>query len=370
PHQRRNPIGTVIEVLGDRDDPGIDEEIVIRQCELPVAFGPQALEEATAIPDGLPRKEISRRKDLRDLLTVTIDGEKAKDFDDAVSIEVLENGHYRLGVHIADVGYYVREQSAIDLEAYQRGTSVYFPDRAIPMLPPRLSNEMCSLQPRKSRLTVSVFMEFTPRGDKVQYDIFESVIRSHHRLTYTLVRQILQEEDLQLLKKYKKLIPFLQQMRNLSQILYEKRIRRGSLDFDLPEPEIILDLQGNIENIIKAERNIAHRIIEEFMLMANETVASHLSWLNFPSVYRIHERPDEGKLWDFVNFIQPLGYTLKGVSTLHPRTLQNLLEQVKRKPLEKLVNTLLLRSMKQARYSATNEGHFGLASECYTHFTS
>jgi ribonuclease R len=374
PEKRRNPIGKVVEILGDRDAPRIDEEIVIRQCELPVTFGSQTLKETAAIPQRLPRKEIVRRKDLRDLLIVTIDGEKAKDFDDAVSIEILENGNCRLGVHIADVSYYVREQSAIDQEAYQRGTSVYFPDRAIPMLPSRLSDDMCSLVPRKSRLTVSVFMEFTPQGEKVRYDISESVIRSRYRLTYTLVRQILQEEDPKLLKKYKKLIPSLQQMRNLAQILYEKRVQRGSLDFDLPEPEIILDLQGNIENIVKAERNIAHRIIEEFMIIANETVASHLSWMNFPSIYRIHEKPDEAKLSDFVEFIQPFGYTLKGISkgisNVHPRAFQSLLGQVKGKPLERVVNTLLLRSMKQARYTATNIGHFGLASECYTHFTS
>lgn len=370
PHRRRNPLGTVIEVLGDRNEPGIDEEIIIRQYELPVAFSPQALEEAEAIPDKLFSEELARRRDLRDLLTVTIDGEKARDFDDAVSLEILENGTYRLGVHIADVSYYVRERSAIDLEAYQRGTSVYFPDRAIPMLPPKLSNEMCSLKPREDRLTISVLMELTPQGEKVQYDIFESVIRSHERLTYTLVRQILEEENPQLLAKYKPLRFSLQQMKDLAQILYERRMRRGSLDFDLPEPEIILDLQGDIENIVKAERNIAHRIIEEFMILANETVASHLSWLNFPSIYRIHERPDEGKLSDFEDFIRPLGYTLRGISSVHPRTLQNLLEQVKGKPIEKLINTLLLRSMKQARYSATNEGHFGLASPCYTHFTS
>jgi ribonuclease R len=370
PEQRRNPIGKVIEILGDRNTPRIDEEIVIREYELPVAFSLQALKEAAAIPDRIPRKEITLRRDLRDLLTMTIDGEKAKDFDDAVSIEILDNGHYRLGVHIADVSYYVREQSAIDREAYQRGTSVYFPDRVIPMLPSKLSDDMCSLVPRKSRLTVSVFMEFTPQGEKVHYDIFESVIRSRYRLTYTLVRQILQEEDPKLLKKYRSLIPSLQRMRDLAQILYEKRIRRGSLDFDLPEPEIILDLQGDIENIIKAERNIAHRIIEEFMIAANETVASHMAWLNFPSIYRIHEKPDPGKLADFEEFVRSLGYNLKGTSNIHPRTLQRFLEQVKGKPLEKLINTLLLRSMKQARYSATNEGHFGLASECYTHFTS
>jgi len=370
PHRRRNPIGEVIEVLGDRDTPGIDEEIVIREHELPVTFSPETLEEASAIPEELPAEELTQRKDLRHWLTVTIDGEKARDFDDAVSIEILENGHYRLGVHIADVSYYVQEQSAIDLEAYQRGTSVYFPDRAIPMLPPKLSNEVCSLKPREDRLTVSVLIEFTPRGDKIHYDIFESVIRSRERLTYTLVRQILQEEDPKLVEEYKWLSPSLQQMRDLAQVLYEKRIRRGSLDFDLPEPEIILDLQGGIENIVRAERHIAHRIIEEFMLAANETVASHMSWLNFPTIYRIHERPDEGKLSDFEEFIRRLGYTLRGAAAIHPRALQSLLEQVKGKPIERLVNTLLLRSMKQARYSATNEGHFGLASECYTHFTS
>jgi ribonuclease R len=370
PEQRRNPIGRVIEILGDRNTPRIDEEIVIREYELPVAFSPQALEEAAAIPNRIPRKEIARRKDLRDLLTLTIDGEKAKDFDDAVSIEMLEKGHYRLGVHIADVSYYVREQSAMDREAYQRGTSVYFPDRAIPMLPPKLSDDMCSLVPQKSRLTLSVFMEFTPQGEKIHYDIFESVIRSRYRLTYTLVRQILQEEDPKLLKKYRSLIPSLQKMRDLAQILYEKRIQRGSLDFDLPEPEIILDLQGDIENIIRAERNIAHRIIEEFMIAANETVASHMTWLNFPSIYRIHEKPDPEKLAEFGEFVRSLGYNLKITPNVHPRTLQRFLEQVKGKPLERLINTLLLRSMKQARYSATNEGHFGLASECYTHFTS
>ncbi|MBD3305136.1 ribonuclease R [candidate division KSB3 bacterium] len=366
----RHPDGEIVEILGFPNTAGMDEKIVIHAHGLPSYLPSRVLEAAAAIPDRIPDAEIQRRLDLRESQTFTIDGENARDFDDAVSIERLPNANYKLGVHISDVSYYVGAESLLDQEAYQRGTSVYFPDRAIPMFPERLSSEICCLREGQDRLTLSVFMEFDPTMKLVQYDIRPSVIRSHARFTYTLVRQLLQDEDAALTRYYDAFLPSLRLMKELSELLLQKRMQRGSLDFDLPEPEIVLDMQGRVEQILKAERNLAHRIIEEFMIAANETVAAHLSWMQLPMIYRTHESPHAEKIAALDDFLGTLGVRLQRAKQLHPKDIQRLLKRVQSKPIEHLVNKLTLRSMKQARYTIKNAGHFGLASSCYTHFTS
>ncbi len=364
------PVGAITDILGFPQSPGLDEKRVIHTYDLPTEFPPAVLEAAAEEPARITDEEIGRRTDLRDLLTFTIDGENARDFDDAVSLTRLDNGNYHLGVHIADVSFYVAADSLLDQEAYQRGTSVYFPDRAIPMLPERLSNDLCSLRQGQDRLTISVFMEFDPSAKLVKYNIAPSVIHSRARMTYTRVRQMLKDRDESLRRQYAALLPTLELMQDLSRVLLHKREQRGSLDFDLPEPEIVLDVQGRVENIIKAERNLAHRIIEEFMIAANETVASHLAWMQVPSLYRVHDRPSEQKVANLTSFLNPLGIQLQRGAQLRPKDLQRLLTRVRGKPIEHLVNNLALRAMKQAMYAVKNEGHFGLASPCYTHFTS
>jgi ribonuclease R len=368
--KHRNPDGEIVEILGFPHTPGMDEKIVIRTYRLPTEFPADVLEAAEEIPDHIPEEEIQQRADLRDQIVFTIDGENARDFDDAVSIERLENANYKLGVHISDVSFYVKEGSPIDQEAYQRGTSVYFPDRAISMFPERLSSDICCLREGQDRLTISVFMEFDPTMKLIAYDICPSIIRSKARFTYTIVRQMLKDKDEVLMKHFETFLPTLSLMKELSELLWQKRARRGSLDFDLPEPEIILDVQGKIENIIRAERNLAHRLIEEFMIAANETVASHLSWMQVPSMYRVHDRPDEDKISNLDNFLGTLGLRLQRGSQIQSKDIQRLLTRTQGKPIEHLVNILTLRSMKQAVYSVNNTGHFGLASKHYTHFTS
>lgn len=368
--RHRNPEGEIVEILGFPHTPGMDEKIVIHTYGLPTEFPSAVLEAAEKIPDHIPEEEIRRRRDLRDHLIFTIDGENARDFDDAVSLERLENANYKLGVHISDVSFYVKEGSALDQEAYQRGTSIYFPDRAISMFPERLSSDICCLREGKDRLTISVFMEIDPTMKLVSYDICPSIIRSKARFTYTIVRQLLKDHDAALMKRFEAFLPSLTLMKELSELLLQKRAGRGSLDFDLPEPEIILDVQGRIENIIKAERNLAHRIIEEFMIAANETVASHVSWMQIPLIYRVHDRPAEDKITNLDTFLGTLGIRLQRGAQIHSKDIQRLLNRVQGKPVEHLVNILTLRSMKQAVYSVNNSGHFGLASTHYTHFTS
>ncbi len=366
----RNPDGEIVKILGYPNTPGMDEKIVIQSYGLPTVFPTEVLEAAEGIPENIPVEEMQQRLDLRDQCIFTIDGENARDFDDAVSIEGLENGNYKLGVHISDVNHYVHANSALDQEAYLRATSVYFPDRAISMFPERLASQICCLLEGKDRLTISVFMEFDPAAKPVAYDIYASIIRSKARFTYTIVRQLLQDEDEGLKRVYAAFLPSLQLMKQLSELLRQKRIRRGSLDFDLPDPEIVLDAQGRVENILKAERNLAHRMIEEFMITANETVASHLTWMQIPMIYRSHENPEESRVANLNEFLRSLGLRLQRATQLHPKDIQTLLAQVKSKPTEHLVNILALRAMKQAQYTAGNSGHFGLASQCYTHFTS
>ncbi len=370
PEKRRNPEGRVIEILGHRNDAGVDVLSIIRDHNIPEEFPLKVLEEVKGMPAVVRDTDIRGRTDLRHLHIVTIDGEDAKDLDDAVSIEKLSNGNFRLGVHIADVGHYVKEGSALDKEAYKRGTSVYFADRVIPMLPPKLSNGICSLNPRVDRLTLSVFMEIDSRGKVVNHEIFESVINTCERMTYTDVSDILEKEDKTLLRRYDYLIEKFRLMEELCHILNRKRLKRGSIDFDFEETKVILDSEGKPVDIVKVDRRIADRIIEEFMLVCNETVAEHMYWLGSPFIFRIHEEPETEKMEGFNEFIYSFGYSIKGIKEVHPKALQRLLEKVKGRKEEKIVNTLLLRAMKQARYSHNNAGHYGLAAEYYCHFTS
>ncbi len=369
PSETRGPVGKVIENLG-KSGPKFDIELIIRKYDLPTEFPPEVLEEAEKIPDEVRPEDIEGRVDLRDQLCFTIDGENARDFDDAVAIEELPNGHYKLYVHIADVSHYVKPGSALDKEAYRRGTSVYFPDRCIPMLPERLSNGICSLNPNVDRLTFTCEMEINKKGIVVDYKIYESVIHSKARLTYTIAQKII-DGDEEAVEKFPHVVDSLKKMYQLAQILYKKRYKRGSLDFDLPEPVVVLNAEGEPIDIYKAERLWSHRIIEEFMIAANETVAEFMFWTDYPSVYRVHESPDRDKLQEFLNFVRSLGLRVPSVKNdIQPKILQRILEQVEGRPEEKLVNYLMLRTMARAKYSPDNIGHFGLASTYYTHFTS
>ena len=365
----KNPEGRIIHILGYPGDPEVGPRIVIAEYDLPHDFPVPVLKEAKAIPQRVRDEEMVGRVDLRGRVTVTIDGENARDFDDAVSIEDGDGG-YILWVSISDVGHYVKPGTHLDREAYRRGTSVYFPDRVIPMFPPELSNGICCLHPQVDRLTLTTALHFDGEGNVTDCDVFKSVIRSDARLTYKTVRRILVDRDMDEMGRHETLLPSLEAMGGLCSLLVEKRRERGSLDFDLPEPEIILDLQGEAQEIIKAERNFAHQIIEEFMLAANEAIAIKLTQARFPPLYRVHEEPDMDKIHHFRRFVGLLGYRLKMRRPYGPGEFQHLLEEVRGKPEERLVNTVLLRSMKQAHYSDKNLSHYGLAFDCYTHFTS
>ncbi len=370
---KRPPAGRVVKVLKKPETPLDEVELIIDEMNLPRRFPSEVLEEARALyqqsqEDLAGRSRARGRTDLRHLPTVTIDGEKAKDFDDAVSIEKTEGG-YRLWVHIADVGYYVQWGSTIDLEARKRGTSVYFPDRVIPMLPQELSEDLCSLKPAEDKLAFTVEMEFGGRSEIRSVRFYPSIIRSDERMTYTSVKKILVDRDPEARRRYKGLIDEFELMGALCKALKEKRLKRGSLDFDLPEPEVLLDLQGNLEAIIKTERNFAHMIIEEFMIAANEAVAEHVERLDIPFLYRVHEEPDPLKLENIVKMMNTLGI-IRSNKGLRPRDFPALLRQISGKPEEEILNHMILRSLKQARYSPVNAGHFGLASASYTHFTS
>ncbi len=374
PEGRSAAEGEIIEILGHKDDPGVDILSIIRKHGLPEGFPEEVMAEAEAIPDSITEEEIVRqgRRDLRGKTIVTIDGEDAKDLDDAVNVERLPNGNLLLGVHIADVGYYVREKSKLDEEAYNRGCSVYLVDRVIPMLPHRLSNGICSLNPQVDRLTLSCEMEFEPQTmRRVRYDIFTSVIKTKERMTYTNVRKILVDEDPELMERYAPLVETFRTMRELAMALRQRRMRRGAIDFDFQESKVIVDSEGKPVDIVKRERSIAEQIIEEFMLAANETVAEHFHWLKVPFVYRVHEEPSSEKLLTFIQFAANFGYAVKGKgNSVHPQALQTLLEEIRGTKEETVLSTMMLRSMKQAKYDAQSLGHFGLAAEFYTHFTS
>ena len=371
PTPARGPMGRVTEVLGDVSEPGVDNEIIIRKYGIPDAHGEAAVEEARRIGSEVRDKDVRGRTDFRPLVTVTIDGEHARDFDDAITLERLSNGHYWLGVHIADVAHYVSEGTALDEEAYDRATSVYFPDRAVHMFPSELSTGLCSLNPQVDRLVQSCLMEVDPKGTVVRYEIHDGVIHSNARMTYTEVSAILTDRDPETIARYRDLVPLFEMMHELFGILNRRRHRRGSIDFDLKEPEIILDDQGLVEAIIAAERNVAHRLIEEFMLLANETVAQHLDDHDVPTLYRVHEEPDPLKVAEFEEFITTLGYSLAAPPDgIKPRHFQKLVEKMRGTPEEKPIAFLMLRTMQKARYDPQNLGHFGLAASSYTHFTS
>ena len=362
--------GRVAEVLGEANDPEVEVLTVIRKFELPHVFGEDVLAEAARQPQQVAQETLPGRVDLRGRLTVTIDGETARDFDDAVAV-AREGELIRLWVSIADVSHYVHEGSRLDTEAYLRGTSVYFPDRCIPMLPEQLSNGICSLNPDVDRLTMTAEMLFDQAGAMVDSSFYSSVIRSSARLTYTTVKRVLVDKDEAAIATHANLLWDLRLMEELSLRLNARRRGRGSIDFDLPEPQIILDLQGETTAIVRAERNLAHRIIEEFMLAANEAVADFLEKTPVPSLYRVHENPDPLKLKDLSEFVFGFGYILAVKDEkVNPVALQKLLAEVEGKPEERLINEVLLRCMKQARYCAENLGHFGLAASSYTHFTS
>jgi ribonuclease R len=364
------PEATLREILGNPDDPEVQAQSIVFRYGLSTSFPEPVYREINASSFYLSDEEIAGRTDLRDLPFVTIDGENARDFDDAVYVRKLNN-HHELFVSIADVAHYVQPETALDQEAYARGTSVYFPDRAIPMLPEALSNGICSLNPNEDRLTKTVSMEINFKGEVVHSRFFNSVIRSHERMTYTNVRRILVDKDKECIAHYRNLVDQFKLMEELALVIYENRRARGNLDFDLPEAEIILDLQGMPENIVRAERNIAHRIIEEFMIAANEAVARHLKEQDFSLLYRVHEGPDKEALEALAPFLLSLGYRLPvKKETITPPEIQKLLEACRGKPEERVLNRVLLRAMKQAIYQPENIGHFGLASVCYTHFTS
>ena len=370
PEKRRSPEGIVVEVLGKKGDKGLDILTIIKKYGLPEEFPAKVLNFADNIPDTIDEKEIKRRTDLRDLRRVTRDREDAKDLDDAVSIDRLDNGKYKLGVHIADVSHYVREKNPLDKEALKRGTSVYLIDRVIPMLPKKLSNGICSLNPRQDRLALSCIMTINHKGKVLDYEIMESVIKTNERMTYTDVTKILKDHDEELMKRYDYLIDDFKAMEELCIILRNKRLRRGAIDFEFEEAKITLDEKGKPIDIRPYEREIANRMIEEFMLVCNETIAEHMYWTKLPFVYRIHENPDEERLEKFKEFIFNLGYYVKWNGEVRPMDLQKILDEFKGKKEEVVVSTLLLRSMMQARYSPENVGHFGLAAEYYCHFTS
>lgn len=371
PQPRINAQGRVVEVLGHKDDVGTDILSIIRQYQLPEGFPPEVMEEVKAIPTEVSEADLAGREDLRGLHIVTIDGEDAKDLDDAVSISALPNGHYMLGVHIADVSHYVKEGSALDKEALARGCSVYPVDRVIPMLPPELSNGICSLNPYVDRLTLSVFMEIDGRGEVIDHRFTSSVIKTCERMTYIDVTKLLTEPDDRLLDRYGYLIDDFKLMEELCYILKKRRKARGSIDFDIDEARIKLDLEGKPTEVSLHNRGIADEIIEEFMLVCNETVAEHMFWMQVPFIYRVHDEPDPEKILAFNDFIHNLGYHLKGIGgEIHPKAFQDLLAEIEGTEEEAVINNLLLRSLQRARYDTENIGHFGLAARYYTHFTS
>ena len=370
PQDKRNAEGKIIEILGDKNDPGVDILSIMKSHELKEDFPEDVMRQAGDISDVVTDDMIKGRCDLRELTMVTIDGEDAKDLDDAVSLEKLPNDNFRLGVHIADVSYYVTEGSPLDKEALKRGTSVYLVDRVIPMLPKKLSNGICSLNPKINRLAFTVMMDIDKTGKVIGHNIFESVININERMTYTDVYKILEEKEKELLGRYGELVDLFKDMKELALILKNKRKQRGAIDFDFEEAKIILDEKGRPIEVKKYEITIANKIIEEFMLVCNETVAEHFFWTNTPFVYRIHEEPDAEKIETFSEFVYNLGYHLKGINKIHPGALQNLLEDVKGKNEERIISTVMLRSLQKAKYSHNNHGHFGLAAKFYSHFTS
>lgn len=366
----RKPEGKIVEIIGHMNDPGVDIMSIVKGYELPVEFSEKIMRQVERVSDEVSEADMSGRRDLRDVQMVTIDGEDAKDLDDAVSLTV-EDGLYQLGVHIADVTNYVQENSALDWEAKERGTSVYLVDRVIPMLPHKLSNGICSLNAGENRLALSCLMTIDQKGEVINHELVESVIKVDRRMSYTSVKKILEDNDEAERKEYEALVPMFERMRELADILRKRRKKRGSIDFDFPETKIILDSEGHPVDIKPYDRNVATKIIEDFMLIANETVAQHFYWLELPFVYRTHDTPDSEKIAKLGTFIRNFGYSLKSQQEeVHPKELQKLLANAEDTPEEALICRLTLRSMKQAKYTIDCTGHFGLACQYYCHFTS
>ncbi len=371
PDKRKNPEGKIVQIIGNVEDTKTHIEAVLLDRKVRQVFPEDVIKEAIRVSaEGIHEQELIRRKDLRNINIITIDGEDAKDLDDAVYVEKISDNEYMLGVHIADVTHYVKEDRKLDKEALKRATSIYISDRVIPMLPKELSNGVCSLNPGEDKLTLSVEMIINSEGKVTDYKIFESILRNRYRMTYTDVSNILEHNDEELINKYKEIVPMLKNMEELSLILRKKRELRGAIDFEFPETKIITDKTGKAIDVTKYERRVSNKIIEEFMLICNETVAEHYYWLNMPFVYRIHEEPDEEKMYEFSMLIHNLGYTLKGSNDIHPRELQQLLLKIKGKKEESLINNMMLRSLRKAIYSPESSGHFGLAAQYYCHFTS
>lgn len=367
---RRNPEGEIIEILGHINDPKTDILAIIKEFDMDLDFPEELMKELESIPEEVTKDDIQGREDLRDVRMVTIDGEDAKDLDDAISLEKLQNGLYRLGVHIADVSHYVRENTALDKEAFKRGTSVYLVDRVIPMLPHKLSNGICSLNEGEDRLALSCIMDIDSSGIVKNHRVVESLINIDKRMTYNDVKKILEDKDKELINKYEAYVDFFKLMEELSVILRNKRVKRGAIDFNFEEAKISLDEEGRAIDVQVVERNIATRIIEEFMLICNETIAEDYFWRGLPFIYRSHQDPDPEKILKLSTFIHNFGYRIKGANNVHPKDLQKILWDIEGKPEEAVISRLVLRSMQQARYTFNNDGHFGLAAKYYCHFTA
>lgn len=371
PEDTRSATGMVKQILGHKNDPGVDILSIIYKHGLATEFPAETLAHAQSVPSEVGEEDIGNRRDLREEMAITIDGADAKDLDDAIAVVNHQDGTYTLSVHISDVSYYVTEGSPMDEEAYNRGTSVYLTDRVIPMLPHALSNGICSLNPNVNRLTLTCQMTIDGSGKVIDHEIYESVIRSKERMTYDDVYKIIDEKDEALREQYAHIVPMLQDMADLAAILRQKRQNRGAIDFDFKESKVLVDEDGWPTDVIVLERTVSERLIEEFMLAANETIAEHFHWLQVPFIYRIHEDPKEEKLQRFFEFLTNFGIVVKGTSNdIHPRALQEIVDSIQGLPEEPVISTMLLRSMQQARYVDESLGHFGLSTDYYTHFTA
>jgi ribonuclease R len=368
PTEGRWPAGKVVSVIGFIDDPNVETNVIIKKFGLPTSFPKEVEEEAAALPDALTDKDSTGRDDFRKRNAITIDPKTARDFDDAIDVEVLQNGTYQLGVHIADVAHFVTADSAMDIEARCRGTSVYFPDRVIPMLPEKVSNHLCSLNPGVDRLAMSVLMHISRTGDVLDYSFHKSIIHSKERMTYEDVQEVL-NGNATLERRFAHVAPHLRTISRLAEIIQKRRQQRGAIDFDLPEPMLTYDEQGEVTGITKSVRLFSHRIVEEFMILANEVVARHLEENDIPGLYRVHEEPDPAKVQEFAEIVSGFGLRFEPKNA-QPVEFQKFISSIEGRPEERMLSYLMLRSFKQAKYSAENIGHFGLASDSYTHFTS
>ncbi|MER2155785.1 MAG: ribonuclease R [Solibacillus sp.] len=373
PDATKSATGMITKILGHKNDPGVDILSILYKYDIPPEFPQEVVQAAVDVPDEITEQDLVGRRDLRNEVIVTIDGADAKDLDDAVTVVKNDNGTYKLGVHIADVSYYVTQGSVLDQEAYERATSVYLTDRVIPMIPHRLSNGICSLNPQVDRLTLSCEMTIDQAGQVVKHEIFQSVIKTTERMTYSDVYNILEnpDENPELMERYESLVPMFRDMADLAKILRNKRMSRGAIDFDFKESKVLVNEDGWPTDIVLRERTVAERLIEEFMLAANETIAEHFHWMELPFLYRIHEDPKPEKLQRFFEFVTNFGIMIKGTgNSVHPKALQEVIRSIEGLPEEPVISTMLLRSMQQAKYYAESLGHFGLSTEFYTHFTS